>query len=119
MLICMKLSDKQLGAIRAEIAKAYTEKGMTNAAIGRVAGVHPSQVSRICAGSFKTLSHNVVQVCKALNVKLPRTEARAEKSDPSWAQVQSSIRRIWDETPEGAKAIVRMLEAIADLKVKS
>lgn len=114
----MKLSDKQLSAIRTKIAKAYMDKGITNAAIGRIAGVHPSQVSRICGGSFKTLSHNVVQVCLALDVKLSRAEVKANSSDPSWAQVQSSIRRIWDETPEGAKAITRMLEAIADLKVK-
>lgn len=115
----MKLSDKQLGAVRSKIALAYAKKGMSNATIGRVSGVHPSQVSRICAGSFRTLSYNVVQVCKTLEVTLPTTEPRRERPDPSWAQVQSSIRKIWDETPEGAKAIVRMLEAIAELRNRS
>lgn len=115
----MKLSDKQLGVIRAKIAKAYAEKGMSNAMIGRLSGVHPSQVSRIRAGSFRTLSYNVVQVCKALGVNLPGAEPTRERSDPSWKQVQSSIRKIWDETPEGARAIARMLEAIADLTTRS
>ena len=119
ILVRMKLSDKQLGLIRARIAKAHAEKGISNAAIGRISGVHPSQVSRICSGRFKTLSYNVVQICKTLNVDLPMAEPRRERSDPSWAQVQSSIRKIWDETPQGAKAIAQMLEAILDLRSRS
>lgn len=114
----MKPSDKQLESVRDLIAKAYVKKGLSNAEIGRIARVHPSQVGRICGGHFKTFSHNVVQVCKALDVKVPRLELKAGEMDPAWAQAQSSMRRIWDETPEGAMTIARMLDAIAELQTK-
>lgn len=114
----MKPSDKQLESVRDLIAKACQKKGLSNAEIGRIARVHPSQVSRICRGDFKTFSHNVVQVCKALDVKVPRLEPKASEMDPAWAQAQSSMRRIWDETPEGAMTITRLLDAIAELQTK-
>ena len=79
--------------------------------------MHPSQVGRICGGQFRTFSHNVVQICKALDVHIPRLESSG-KSDPAWVRAQSSMRRIWDETPEGAKAIARMLDAVAELKAQ-
>ena len=116
MLICMKPTRKQLDDLRAAIAKASSEKGYSNAEIGRISDVHPSQVGRICNGQFKTFSHNVVQVCKALDVTVPRLEPRVSDIDPEWAQALGSMRRLWDETPEGAKTITRMLEAVADLQ---
>jgi hypothetical protein len=111
----MKPSSPQLQEVRSRIATAHRRKGLSNAEIGRMANVHPSQVGRICGGDFKTFSHNVVRICKALDVRVPRLEPSG-KSDAAWVQVQSSIRRIWDETPEGAKAIARMLDAVADIK---
>lgn len=31
----------------------------------------------------------------------------------------SSMRKIWDDTPEGAQVITRMLDAIADLQMRA
>jgi len=36
--------------------------------------------------------------------------------DPAWVRAQSSMRKIWDETPDGARAITRMLDAVAELR---
>ena len=116
MLICMKPTIKQLDALRADIAAAYTERQLSDAEIGRLSDVHPSQVGRICGGEFRTFSHNVVQICKTLGVSVPRLEPKMRKLDPEWAHAQSCMRRIWDETPEGAKAIARMLDAVADIR---
>lgn len=116
MLICMKPMRKQLDDLKADIVKARGERGLSNAEIGRISDVHPSQVGRICNGKFKTFSHNVVQVCKVLGVSVPRLEPRAKGEDPEWAQAVASMRKLWDETPEGAKTITRMLDAIAELQ---
>ena len=117
MLIYMKPTRKQLQDLYANIVVAKDAKGLSYAEIGRISDVHPSQVSRICDGRFRTFSHNVVQVCRALDVTVPRLEANAGEVDPAWARVQSSMRKLWDETPEGALIIARMLNAIAELKI--
>lgn len=116
MLICMKPTSKQLCVLQRRIASRYSASGRSNAEIGRLASVHPSQVSRICAGDFKTVSANVVQVCRVLGVKVPKMVESA-KVDPEWAKANASLRRIWDHTPQGAATIRRVLDAIADLHV--
>ena len=119
MLIRMKPTSKQLDNLKTTIVEARRSMGITNAEIGRISLVHPSQVGRICEGRFKTFSHNVVQICKALGIKVPRLEPKSKGMTPEWTQAMSSMRRIWDDTPEGAQKIVRMLDAIADLKVRA
>ena len=39
--------------------------------------------------------------------------------DAEWAKAHASLRRIWDETPEGAATIRRVLDAIADLRASA
>lgn len=39
--------------------------------------------------------------------------------DMEWTKNHVSLRRIWDETPEGAAAIRRMLDAIAELRTSA
>lgn len=116
MLICMKPTSKQLSALQRRIARRYTASGRSNAEIGRLASVHPSQVGRICTGDFKTVSNNVVQVCRVLGVKVPKV-AESARMDPEWARANASLRRIWDHTPQGAATIRRVLDAIADLQL--
>jgi hypothetical protein len=119
MLICVKPTSKQLDDLKAKIVDARASKSLTYAELGRISLVHPSQVGRICEGRFKTFSHNVVQVCKALDVKVPRLEPKQSGMAPEWAQAMSSMRKIWDDTPEGAQVITRLLDAIADLKLRT
>lgn len=117
MLICMKPSSKQISDLQKRISNARTKRNLSYADLAKMAQVHASQVSRICAGDFKTISNNVVQICKTLKVKVPRLDEG--NMDPEWARAHASLRRIWDETPEGAATIRRMLDAIADLRVSS
>jgi transcriptional regulator with XRE-family HTH domain len=112
----MKPSSKQICDLQARISRARTKRNLSYADLAKVAHVHASQVSRICAGDFKTFSNNVVQICKALKVKVPRLEEE-DNVDTEWAKAHASLRRIWDETPEGAATITRLLDAIADLRV--
>ena len=116
MLISMKPTSKQLSALKKRISSGYAKSGLSNADIGRLAAVHPSQVGRICGGDFKTISNNVVQICRVLKVKVPKLSEEARMA-PEWAQANASLRRIWDQTPEGAMIIRRLLDAIADLHV--
>ncbi|WP_299165349.1 hypothetical protein [uncultured Tateyamaria sp.] len=111
----MKPTIKQLSAVKHELAQQRRLTELSNAEISRMSGVHQSQVGRICSGQFKTFSFNVVQICKILEVGLPSTDVPTSGEDPSWAQVQSSMRDLWDETPEGAKAIAQMIDAVAKL----
>ena len=119
MLIHMKPTRKQLDRLKSEITKAKSVSGLTYAQIGRMAGVHPSQVTRICRGNFKTLSHNVVQICNALNVAVSPSSLIDSSTAPEWAQALASLERLWDQTPEGANRVARALEAIAELRTTS
>ena len=117
MLICMKPTSKQINTLQARISEALKERPLSNAELGRLSKVHPSQVSRIRAGNFKTFSNNVVQICRVLGVRVPRIEPEGAM-DPEWRKAQASMRRIWNETPEGAIMIRRVLDAIADLQAQ-
>ncbi|GHC61949.1 hypothetical protein GCM10007315_27430 [Gemmobacter tilapiae] len=57
-----------------------------------------------------------MQICKALNVKVPKVDEDITM-DTEWAKANASLRRIWDHTPEGAAIIRRVLDAIADLRL--
>jgi hypothetical protein len=111
----MKPTRKQLNALQKRISDKYAKSSLRNADIGRLANVHPSQVGRVCAGNFKTISNNVVQICKILKVKVPKLDEESNM-DTEWAKANASLRRIWDQTPEGAATIRRMLDAVADLR---
>lgn len=116
MLIRMKPTSKQLSELHKRISRKFAKSELSKADLGRLANVHPSQVGRICTGDFKTISNNVVQICKILKVRVPKVAEDIEM-DTEWAKANASLRRIWDHTPEGAAIIRRVLDAIADLRV--
>lgn len=112
----MKATAIQLDSLRTRIATARAADASTDALIGEISGVHPSQVGRICRGEFKTISHNVVQVCKALGLKMESAALREAGDDLGWLKLESSLRNLWDETPEGADRIARVLQTIGALR---
>ena len=118
MLFCMKPTSKQLSAVKRDLVRARQLSELSNAEISRITGVDPSQVSRICGGQFKTFSFNVVQICKVFDIALPRVDVAVSEEDPSWAEVQTCMKALWDETPEGAKAISQMIKAVANVASK-
>lgn len=114
MQICMKATEKELQHLKERIAKANANMGLTHSNLGRISNVHASQVSRICRGDFKTISHNVVQVCKALGLKVAIVEG-SSPPDADWSKVQASARRLWEKSDKNADQISKLLEAIGDL----
>lgn len=112
----MKATTEQLADLKRRITEADAKSGLTRAEIGGISRVDPSQVSRICRGDFKTISHNVVQVCTALGLEIERVRTLATREAASWSRIEASARSIWDKTPEGAEKIARVLEVIGQLK---
>src|SRR3546814_6182261 len=128
MLICMKPSDKEISDLQCRIERALAKENLSYADLAKITSVHASQVSRICSGDFKTFSNNVVQICKALKIRVPRIDEE-DDVDIEWAKVHASLRRIWDQTPEGAarseehtselQSLMRISYAVFCLKKKN
>ena len=115
MQISMKATESELVILRQDIASARVRTGLSNAEIGRLARVDPSNVSRIVRGEFMTISGNVVQICKTLGLQVDRVASPAGTADVAWSKLEASVRRLWDETPQGADRIVALLDTVADL----
>ena len=56
------------------IARLLSARVITQTAIGEALDIHPSQVSRICAGDFKRLDGNALRVCKYAQQVAARTQ---------------------------------------------
>ena len=103
--------------LRQRLLFALKKQRLTATEIGRLAGVHPSQVGRICRGEFRTMSHNVVEICRVLGLD-PKAAVPATKADAAWAQVQRNLRELWEESPDRAKRMTKLMEAITTLALK-
>ena len=117
MLICMKLSRAEIEELRKRLRFALKKQRLTAAEIGRLAGVHPSQVGRICRGEFRTMSHNVVEICRVLGLD-PSAAKPASKSDAAWALVERNLRELWEESPDRARRMARLMEAMTKLALE-
>lgn len=116
MLIYMKATPDELATLRRRISIARERKPLGNVEIARLSKVDASQVSRIVRGEFKTISHNVVQVCKVLGLKVEMVAPPAGGKDAAWSRLETSVRRLWDESSQGAEKIAVMLDTIAKLR---
>ena len=96
------------------IMERYKAQTFSYAEIGRMSNVNQSQVYRICTGEFRTISNNVVQVCKVLGVQVETVQTRSGEDDASWRRLEMSLRNLWDQTPIGAKRITKILDSMAD-----
>jgi hypothetical protein len=74
-------------------------------------GIHQSQVSRLLRGQFARVSPNVR---KLLDYK-PGKPAPAGEEPSRKAVIQAALKT-WDETPEGAQALVRLLRSVEALR---
>lgn len=116
MQICMKATAQQIATLQEQIAAARARTALTDTGIGEISGVHPSQVGRIVRGEFKTISFNVVQVCKALGIALESAPRNVSQENDAWLRLEASLRSLWDDTPEGAEKIVKVLDTIGALR---
>ena len=111
----MKLTREQRTALAVRIADRRAVLEMNDVLIGTVAGVHPSQVGRICRGDFRTLSGNVVQICKVLGVGVEPIQIQSPCADDGWGRLEAAVLSTWDRTPDGADDLARVIEALAPL----
>jgi transcriptional regulator with XRE-family HTH domain len=116
MQICMKMDRISSAKLTAQISAAYSRRGLSFSEIGRACGVHSSQVSRICRGEFKTLSYNVVQVCKVLGLELETLKVEEPALSALRQRLERSVLEVWDETPEDAERIAAFLRQLLDLR---
>ena len=116
MQICMKLTANTRYEIAAAIKQKKESRALLVAHIARKTGIDPSQVSRICNGEFRTLSNHVVQICTYLGVD-PNRPLGVEVSSSNLAeQLKAAIIELWDGTPSGAEALLRLLNQLDALQ---
>lgn len=122
MIINMKPTHQEREILLQKLLEGVSRSGISQAELASASGVDPSQVCRILAGEFVTFAGAVVRICKVLNItpdaEPPKTGATTRTGPSaarraSWSKVERAIRKLWDETPEGADRLVRVLDAIA------
>ncbi len=111
----MKATENELRNLKDRIAEARDNLHLSYSEIGRNCGVHSSQVSRICRGNFKTISHNVVQVCKELGLEMT-VVAFDPRRDIGWSKVEASARRLWEKSDKNADQFAKLFEVIGRLR---
>ena len=74
-------------------------------------GIHQSQVSRLLRGQFRRVSPNVR---KLLDYR-PEAKKRTLDAGAKQAVIRAALRT-WDATPEGARALVRLLRSVQGLR---
>ena len=74
-------------------------------------GIHQSQVSRLLRGRFKRISPNVRMLISYAARPRPRAKAK-DPSELARSAVVKAALRSWDSTPEGARALVRLLRSV-------
>ncbi|AJP70709.1 helix-turn-helix domain-containing protein [Sphingomonas hengshuiensis] len=103
-----------VGLIRRRRAKT----SLSNAELAAIASVDPGQTSRILDGQFRTVSGNVLRICNALGIN-PHGEddddaaPKEVRKRAAWAKLEASVRRAWDQTPQGAERLVAVIDAVA------
>lgn len=112
----MKPTQQQIFNLARRLESERVTKGLSYANISRSTGVDPSQVLRICRGEFRTVSLNVMQICTYLGVPPQYAINSDDPSDASWHQLTTSIRKLWDRTPQDADRIITILEKIAEFR---
>ncbi len=109
--------EKLAGLIRQQRSKS----SLSNSQLAALADVDPGQTSRILDGQFRTVSGNVLRICNALGLDPhgePPIQSTAKQASKlaAWAKLEASVRRAWDETPQGADRLVAVIDAVAKLK---
>ena len=115
MYICMRVNPDDIEKLRTQIALRTVSSSLNYSQIGEKSGVHPSQVSRICRGEFKTLSQNVVRICSTLGLSITGF-IDAERADPAAARLISGVMAVWKGTEADAERIVAFLDQLGELR---
>jgi hypothetical protein len=77
-------------------------------------GIHQSQVSRLLRGQFRRVSPNVRRL---LDYK-PEVRTRTLDTGAEQAVIRAALKT-WDATPEGARALIRLLRSVQGLRPRA
>jgi hypothetical protein len=77
-------------------------------------GIHQSQVSRLFRGQFTRLSPNV-RTLLAYAANGAKVATVSDRSAGEREVVRAALQT-WDATPEGAKALVRLLKSVREVR---
>lgn len=77
--------------------------------------IHQSQVSRLFRGQFKRVSSNVR---KLLAYAADPKATTVEPAPAAKAAVIRAALSTWDTTPEGARALVRLLRSVREVQAR-
>jgi hypothetical protein len=104
------VKDRELADARRRIAELGER--VPTVRVAAETRIHQSQVSRLFRGQFKRLSPNVRRLLAYAADPRPLDE-------PPHAAKEAVVRaalNTWDTTPEGARALVRLLRSVRDLQ---
>lgn len=90
--------------------------GVKQREIGKATGLDQGAVSKLCKGNFRNVKGRAYRLWKY--AKRRADKAGYQMGRPAEAQADSrlaeKINRVWDQTEEGAQALLKLLDA-ADL----
>ncbi|WP_371818073.1 helix-turn-helix domain-containing protein [Bradyrhizobium sp. CCBAU 53421] len=101
---------------RRDVAARLSANGLTISSIARKSGVHQSQVSRILAGKFTTVSSNVMQICMTLGLKVDDYLMPVVPSNADRERIQEAALSAWDGSPEDARALSSLLRTLSGFR---
>jgi DNA-binding Xre family transcriptional regulator len=117
MQICMRLSSEAKRVFIANLHRYMKKHSIGVSKVAEITGVHQSQVSRLAAGDFKTLSSNVIKICIELGFDVPKYQFDASYNEVRSRLAESALA-IWDGTPEDADVVISLLREIGRLRLR-
>lgn len=99
------------GLARAKRSLAALARRASTVDIAAGTGIHQSQVSRLLRGQFRRVSPNVRRL---LDYK-PQARKKTLDTEAQRAVIRAALKT-WDATPEGARALVRLLRSVEGLR---
>ena len=107
------VKDRELAEARRALA-ALAERVPT-VRVAADTRIHQSQVSRLFRGKFKRVSSNVRKLLAYASTP-ERQRAPAEPAPDAKGAVIRAALQTWDTTPEGARALVRLLKSVRAMR---
>ena len=117
----MKPSLIEREKLASELRRQLEKAGLSQGQLSELAKVDPSQTSRVLDGRFVTLGGGVLRICKELGVDPQRADepplgASEARRRAAWARLEASMRRAWDQSPQGAERLVAVIDAVAQMQ---
>ena len=115
MQISMKMTSENKKIFVADLQRYMGQRGWNVSKLAKNTGIHQSQVSRIVAGDFKTLSSNVIKICMEFDMK-PDNYQTGTRAEEDRRHVANSAISIWDGTRRDAEILISLLRGIGKLR---